>query len=176
MFIKIKNDKQADELKEVYSKIEKLFGSVPPNFELIGSIDVNILKDFLSYVYKLMQHKTIHHDYFAFLRLYVAEQENFTYCIGFNTMLLQTKNYESEVIKSAKFDLTKIPFDDKHKLLAIKSIKAIFDSKNFCQNDFNELYKIGWNDKEIFDSIEHTGFLLRNGRILTAYTQKANKS
>jgi hypothetical protein len=78
-----------------------------------------------------------------------------------------------EVIDNAKLDLSKIPFDEKHKLLAIKSIKAIFDSKNFNQNDFNELIKIGWSDKDIFDSIEHTGFMLRNGRILTAYSTKS---
>ena len=173
MFIKISNQEQAVELKEINLKIEKLFGTVPPNLELIGNIDVNILKDFLVYVSKLINHKTINPDYFAFLRLFIANQEDFKYCIRFNTKLLQSRNYEMKVINNSKLDLSKIPFDDKHKLLAIKSIKAIFDSKNFKQNDFNELYKIGWSDKDIFDSIEHTGFMLRNGRILTAYSIKS---
>ena len=173
MFIKINNQEQSVELKKVHLKIKKLFGTVPPNFELLGNIDVNILKDFLTYVFKLMNHKTINPDYFAFLRLFIANQESFKYCIGFNTKLLQSRNYEMEVINNAKLDLSKIPFDEKHKFLAIKSIKAIFDSKNFNQSDFNELYKIGWNDKDIFYSIEHTGFMLRNGRILTAYSTKS---
>jgi hypothetical protein len=173
MFIKINNQEQKVELKEVHLKIKKLFGTVPPNFELIGNIDVSILKDFLSYIFKLMNHKTINSDYFAFLRLFIANQEDFKYCIGFNTKLLQSRNHKMKVIDNAKLDLSKIPFNEKHKLLAIKSIKAIFDSKNFNQNDFNELYKIGWSDKDIFDSIEHTGFMLRNGRILTAYSIKS---
>lgn len=172
MFIQIDNQEQSAELKEINLKIEKLFGTVPPNFELLGNIDVNILKDFLTYVFKLMNHKTINPDYFGFLRLFIANQEGFDYCIGFNTKLLQTKNYDIEVINSSKSDLAQIPFDDKHKLLAVKSIKAIFDSKNFNKSDFNELYHIGWSDKDIFDSIEHTGFMLRNGKILTAYTIK----
>ncbi len=172
MFIKISNQAQEVELKEVHLKIKKLFGTVPPNFELIGNIDVNILKDFLSYISKLIDHKTINPDYFGFLRLFIANQEDFKYCIRFNIKLLQSKNYEIEVINNSRLDLSKIPFDEKHKLLAIKSIKAIFDSKNFKQSDFNELYEIGWNDKDIFDSIEHTGFMLRNGRILTAYSTK----
>ncbi|HIP11735.1 MAG TPA: hypothetical protein EYG89_03890 [Bacteroidia bacterium] len=159
MFIKINNQEQAVELKEINLKIKKLFGTVPPNLELLGNIDVNILKDFLVYVSKLMNHKTINPDYFGFLRLFIANQEDFKYCIGFNTMLLQSRNYEMEVINNSKLDLSKIPFDEKHKLLAIKSIKSIFDSKNFNQNDFNELYKIGWNDKDIFDSIEHAAIL-----------------
>lgn len=173
MFIEINNKEQEAELKEVFLKIEKLFGTVPPNFELIGNIDVNILKDFLSYVFKLMNHKTINQNYFAFLRLFIAYQEDFTYCIRFNTMFLLNKKYDLEIINNSKSDLSKIPFNEKHKLLAIKTIKAIFDSKNFKQSDFDELYKVGWDNKDIFVSIEHAGFMLRNGRILTAYSIKS---
>jgi len=172
MFIQINNNEQTVQLEKLNIKIKKLFGTVPPHLKLMGQIDVNILKDFLLYVSKLMTHKTINPDYFSFLRLYIAHQENFKYCINFNTLLLQKRNYSLEVINQTKLDLTKIPFDEKHKLLLIKSIKAIFDSKNFNQNDFNELYNIGWNDKDIFDSIEHAGFLLKNGRILTTYSVK----
>ncbi len=172
MFININNEKQKDELQQVYTKIKSLFGEIPSNFKLLGNIDVNILKEFLTYVYKLMNHKTINPDYFGFLRLFIAYQENFKYCIGFNTMILQKRNYDDKIINNMKKDISKIPFDDKHKLLAIKSIKAIFESINFNQKDFNELYKIGWSDKDIFDSIEHTGFMLRNGRMLVAYSIK----
>lgn len=172
MFIKINNVEQEDELKVIYSQIKEQFGEVPPNFELIGSIDVNILKDFLSYSSKLSSFENINHDYFAFLRLFIASQENFKYCLKFNSKLLQSRGYEDVVIDSSKIDLAELPFCEKHKVLAIKSIKAIFDSENFNQSDFNELYKIGWKDKEIFYSIEHVGFMLRNGRILRAYSVK----
>ncbi len=66
--------------------------------------------------------------------------------------------------------MSNILFDNKYKLLGIKSVKEIFDSENFDKNDFNELYKIGWSDKEIFDLIEHAGFMLKSGKILIAYT------
>jgi len=172
MFIKINNVEQEDELKVVYSQIKEQFGEVPLNFELIGSIDVNILKDFLSYSSKLSNYKNINNDYFVFLRLFIANQENFKYCITFNSKLLQSRGYKDITINSSKIDLLKLPLDERHKLLAKKSIKAIFDSENFNQIDFNELYKVGWTDKEIFYSIEHVGFMLRNGRILRAYSVK----
>ena len=172
MFVKINNKEQEIELKEVYTKIKVIFGTIPPNLALLGSIDLNVLKEFLTYVYKLMNHKTINPDYFGFLRLFIAYQENFKYCIAFNTKLLESRNYDTTILNNIQKDISKIPFDDKHKLLAIKSIKAIFDSNNFNQNDLNELYKIGWCDKDIFDSIEHTGFMLRNGRMLIAYSIK----
>jgi len=172
MFIKINNVEQEDELKVIYAQIKEQFGEVPSNFELIGSIDVNILKDFLSYSAKLSSYKNINNDYFTFLRLFIANQEEFKYCLKFNSKLLQSRGYTDVVINSSKIDLAELPFCEKHKLLAMKSIKAIFNSENFNQSDFNELYKVGWNDKEIFYSIEHVGFMLRNGRILRAYSMK----
>ena len=72
VIIESNNQEQKVELKEVHLKIKKLFGTVPPNFELIGNVDVSILKDFLSHIFKLMNHKTINSDYFAFLRLFIA--------------------------------------------------------------------------------------------------------
>ena len=170
MFLDVKYKEQSSKLDKLNLQITKIFGRVPPNFELIGNINENILEDFLSYIFKLMNHKSINPDYYAFLRLFIANQEGFEYCKEFNKQLLLSKNYDVEIINEVKKDISKIPFDDKHKLLANKSIKAIFDSKRFTQSDFDELYNHSWNDKDILDSIEHTGFMLRNGRILTAYT------
>ena len=172
MFIKIENLTQKEELTELFLKIEKDFGSVPPNFELLGNIDVYLLKDFLSNISKIANHKTINPNYFVFLRLFIANQENFKYCKLFNSLLLKNRGFSAEIIKKAKEDLSEIPFDEKHKLLAIKSLKAIFQSKIFNLSDFEELYKIGLTNKDIFDSIEHAGLILKNGRILTAYSIK----
>jgi len=72
IIIESNNQEQKVELKEVHLKIKKLFGTVLLNFELIGNIDLDILKDFLSYIFKLMNHETINFDYFAFLRLFIA--------------------------------------------------------------------------------------------------------
>jgi hypothetical protein len=72
VIIESNNQEQKVELKEVHLKIKKLFGTVLLNFELIGNIDLDILKDFLSYIFKLMNHETINSDYFAFLRLFIA--------------------------------------------------------------------------------------------------------
>lgn len=56
---------------------------------------------------------------------------------------------------------------------AEKSAKAIFDSVNFTQDDFDKLYRMGWSHKDIFDSIEHAGSVLKNGKILTTYLKKS---
>ena len=158
MFISVQS-KEKDKLDKIFFKIKKLLGKVPPHFELLGNIDYNALQNFLNYIYKLQTHHSINPDYFGFLRLYIANKEGFTYCVEFNTKLLINKNYKIKIINKAKSDLSEIPFDDKHKLLAIKSIKAIFDSKNFTELDFDKLYKIGWNDKDIYISIEHAGLM-----------------
>jgi hypothetical protein len=40
------------------------------------------------------------------------------------------------------------------------------------QSDFDALYEMGWTQRDVFDAIEHAATLLRNGRILTAYSSK----
>ena len=77
-----------------------------------------------------------------------------------------------ENIKKAKYNIEDFPFDINHILLAKKSIKAIYDSNNFKKSDFQELYDLNWNDSDIFTSIEHIGFMLKNSRIIAAYLDK----
>ncbi len=86
-------------MHKVYTKIQFLFGEVLPNFELLGSIDVDILKEFLTHIYKLANHKTINPVYFVFLRLFIAYyQNNFKYCIDFNTRLLKRRGYDKKLL------------------------------------------------------------------------------
>jgi hypothetical protein len=39
--------------------------------------------------------------------------------------------------------------------------------------DLDRLYAMAWSQKDLFDAISHAGDLLKNGRILTAYTDKS---
>lgn len=173
MFIEINDSVQDSKtLNRLLKKIRLIFGEVPPHYELLGNISVNVLNDYLDGILKLIKHKTINPDYFGFLRLHIANKYNFTYCINFNTKLLQLRGYESSIIKDSLVDINSFPFESKLIILAKKTIKAISDSTNFTEADFEKLYSIGWSNKEIFDSIEHAGNMLKNGPILLAYLKK----
>ena len=90
----------------------------------------------------------------------------------FNTQMLQSKGYTQELQEDVIADVSNIPFDEKHKALSTFAIKAIYESKVCLQSDFDALYEMSWTQRDVFDAIEHAGTLLRNGRLLTAYSIK----
>jgi hypothetical protein len=92
----------------------------------------------------------------------------------FNTKILLTKGYTQTQLDNAVVNMSSVPFDTKYQLLAQKALKAIYESKQFTQEDFDQLYTQGWTQKDVFDVIEHAGTIFKNGRILTAYTQKGS--
>jgi len=173
MFIEIPDDSQDQKsLNRLFKKIRKIFGTLPPHYEMLGHINREMLDEIIKYVVRLTRHPTIDPHAFGFLRLLIAHREGFSYCVDFNTRMLLAQGYDNALIRRAMVDVDLFPFDDRTRLLARKSIKAIFDGAHFTDTDFQELYGAGWSSREIMDMVEHAGFMLRNGRILAAYLKK----
>ncbi len=175
MFIIQKNEKQQDRLKNIFRKVKAIYGNIPPQMEFLGNIDVDYLEEFLISILRIAKHPNIEPNLFGFIRLHVAFRENYPYCKMFNTKLLLSYKYDQKLLDKAIEDIENVPFDKRHKLLAKFAIKAMYDSANCTADDFENLYSIGWSQKDIFDAIEHAGTILRNGRILTAYSIKESK-
>jgi hypothetical protein len=152
--------------------ITLIFGAVPANMEFMGNIEADYLEDFLKMLRRVQKHKNINPDLFTFLRLHVAFKEDYTFCKMFNSKLLLGKGYGQKLLDEVINDIALVPFDEKHKALAFYAIKALYESQDVSQNDFDALYKMGWSQKDVFDAIEHTGTFFRNGRMLMAYMKK----
>ncbi len=172
MFMTQANTNQQERLERIYKKVKVLYGEVPPQMYCLGDIDADYLEEFLKSVARIARHPHIEPDFFGFLRLFVAYKESYPYCKMFNTKLLLSRGYTQLELDSSISDISKIPFDEKHKTLALFAIKAMYESKSCVQKDFDELFESGWTQKDIFDAIEHAGVILKNGRILTAYGVK----
>jgi hypothetical protein len=140
--------------------------------KFMGNIEADYLEEFLKMARRMQKHKNINPSLFAFLRVHVAFKEDYKFCKIFNSKLLLSKNYTQEQITAVVQDLSSVPFDKKHKALATHALKAIYKGEEVTQNDFDTLYTMGWTQKDVFDTIEHTGTIFRNGRILRAYSNK----
>ena len=167
-----KNEAQKERLEKLHKIIIKMFGSVPANMEFIGNIDADYLEDFLKMAGRIQGHKNINPNLFAFLRLHVAFKEAYAFCKMMNTKLLLSKGYTQEQLDEVIQDIALVPFDEKHKALASHAVKALYQCKEVTQNNFDILYEMGWTQKDVFDAIDHTGTLFRNGRIMSAYSKK----
>lgn len=153
----------------ILKEVKSLFGVVPPHWQLFSKLHPKRFEMFLEEIVYLRNHPTIHPDFFAFLRLFVAHKEDFVYCKSLNTKLLLTKGYAKSVLSAFKEDVLALPLDERHVFLAQKVMKALYDAKAFGEDDIEALHERGWSDADIFDAIDHGAFLFRFSRILKAY-------
>jgi hypothetical protein len=173
MFIVKENIEQKDRLDKLYRVVKKIFGFIPPQTELLGNIEASYLEDYITMVTRIIKQKNIERNLFTFLRLHIAFREDYDYCKGYNTKVLLSSGYTQELLDNVINDIEAVPFNDAHKALAKFAIKAIYEPKECKKEDYEEIYKMGWSQKEVFDVVEHAGTLLKNGRILSAYWQKS---
>jgi hypothetical protein len=157
------------DIENTLSITKKHFGIVPPHWELLATISPKRFEMFMSEISYLLNHPNIHRDFFSMIRLYVANKEDFSYCKSFNTKLLLAKGYDKNDIKNLKDDISLLPLDDNHKLLAKKAVKAIYQPDLFIHEDIEELKNSSWSDSDIYDAIDHGAFLFKFTKILKAY-------
>ena len=170
-----KNEAQKERLDKIFKKVKVVYGVLPPQMEFLGNIDADYLEDFLSVALRIVKHPNIEPNLFGFIRLHIAFKEDYPYCKMFNTQLLLAKGYGQNILDDAVENMTNVPFDSRHQALATHALKAIYESREVTQNDFDTLYKMGWSQKDVFDAIEHAGTIFRNGRILMTYAKKIDK-
>lgn len=159
MFIieSIKKEEATGELKLLYKMLERSLGFVPPHFELFATIDIESMKEFLTHNQKMLTHPVIDKNLLPHLRLAIAQKECRTYCISFNTKMLEAGEYE---------------IDAKQKLLMNKVLKSLNETENFTQKDLQELKESGFSDKDFFDLLNYASNFMAKSKMIEIYLKK----
>jgi len=165
----IKVSEATGELKIIYKKIQKTLGFVPPHFELFATIDKKSLMDFIEYNLYFHKHPNIDEKLLPFLRLYIAKKECKKYCINFNTKLLLQNGIKQEILDDIYTNIDKLPFDKKQKLLLSKVLFAVYNPEKFSYNDLQELYDIGFNDKDFYDLLFYATDFIAKSKMIEIY-------
>jgi len=150
-------------------QFKEKFGTLPPHFELLATMNAKRFEMFIEEIVYLAAHPNIAADFFAFLRLHVATREGFEYCKSFNTRLLMAKGYSKETIRAVAKEIDQLPLDERHRLLADKALKAVYEADAFGSDDLETLQAAGWSLADIYDAIDHAAFLFKNARIIRAF-------
>jgi len=146
-------------LKEVYTQLQEMLGSVMPHIQIHATHALEDMKCFTDPMKLTRNHPEVPLVWFALMRLYVARRDNYPYCIALNTMMLENSGIDEEKIDVYIHDINKAPLSDDLILLLKKAIKSIYDSHHFIREDFEELYQAGYSDKTIYEIIAYsTGF------------------
>ncbi len=157
------------ESQSLKDRVKEKFGMMPPHWELLVQMNPKRFEMFMDEIGYLLNHPHIHPDFFAFIRLYIASKEGFSYCKSFNTKLLLARGYDKKVLQAYKYDIYTLPLDEKHQALMVGVMKAMFEPDDFSAQDIKSLKVYGWSDGDIYDAIDHGAFLFKFSRILKAY-------
>ena len=153
----IKKEDATGELKLLYKMIERSLGFVPPHFELFATIDMEAMKEFAAYNVKMLSHETIDKNILPHLRLAIAQKECRTYCVGFNTKMLEKGRFE---------------IDARQSILMQKVLKALQDTEKFDEKDISQLKEQGFNDKDFFDLLNYATNFMAKSKMIEVYLKK----
>lgn len=153
----IKKENAKGELKLLYKMIEKVLGFVPPHFELFATLDIEAMKEFLSYNQKMAMHEAIDKNLLPHLRLVIAQKECRSYCVAFNTKMLKQGEYK---------------IDDRQELLMHKVLKALNETQKFNESDLEELQARGFSNKNFFDLLNYATSFMAKSKMIEVYLKK----
>ncbi|MFC1895614.1 carboxymuconolactone decarboxylase family protein [Thermodesulfobacteriota bacterium] len=117
-----------------------------------------------------MEHPTLSFPLLAHIRLLVAHEENYPYCINLNQGLLQTLGgLKEEQIAATKADPDKAALEPKDKAMLLFVLKAVQDPATTEKEDVDALHDLGWTDRDIFDAVTHGMNMVSAGMMFKAF-------
>ncbi len=153
----IKKEDAQGELKLLYKMIERSLGFVPPHFELFATIDIEAMKEFATYNVKMQSHETIDKNVLPHLRLAIAQKECRTYCVGFNTKMLEQGGFE---------------INERQELLMQKVLKALQNTDEFDAEDISKLKEQGFSNKDLFDLLNYATNFMAKSKMIEVYLKR----
>lgn len=123
----------------------------------------------MEYNLSFIKHPKINADLLPFLRLYIAQKESKHYCIKFNTNILQLKGIDKVLLEDIDSNIEEFPFDIEQKLLFSKVIYAIYNADSFRSDDLQELYDVGFSDKDFFELVNYATDFMAKSKMIEIY-------
>ena len=95
----ISKENASDEIKNIYEKMEKTMGFLPPHTKLFATLDLHGLKEFIKLNMYLHEHKNIDSAILPVIRLYISSRDCRKYCKTYNTKILLAKGEKKILLK-----------------------------------------------------------------------------
>lgn len=153
------------QVAEVYKPIMEMAGMVPAPLQLMSASPglLALQKTVIDYY---STHPTLNQGLLALIRLLIAEEMQYDYCISLNSNILKMMGIASDdQLAAVMADPGQAPMDEKEKALLAVVIKACAKPETVQEADVQALRDLGWQDSDILDAISH-GLMMVQGGIL----------
>ncbi|MGD9970217.1 MAG: carboxymuconolactone decarboxylase family protein [Sulfuricurvum sp.] len=157
------------ELANLYAMIEKMGRTVGNNAKLF-SISPEILRQQLDFIKHYMNHPTLSMPLLAAIRIMVSGAEECQFCVDYNTaMLINLAGWREDQVSAMRKDPASANLPKREKAMLLLVIKAIRNAHGVSANDLDVLREMGWEDRDIFDAVNHAARMLSTDILFNAF-------
>lgn len=167
--IKVVPPEQAEgKLKEHYA-IFDTFRLVPAPFQMFSSSPdlAGLRAQTIGY---FMSHPKLNPGLLALIRMLIAEEMKYYYCISLNQKLLASVGImDEDAAAKVLADPANAPLADKDKAMLLFVLKAIKTPDEVSAEDMRKLRDLGWSDGDIIDATAHGAGMVSDGILFKAF-------
>lgn len=144
------------DVKKVYSEIKQAWGMVPIIMKQF-SLSPELLRNQWSFYKITAKNKNFDEKMMTIMRMLIADKNSCDYCVSFNKgMLLNMFKMPVAELKEAIENPNSVKLDTKQKAMFLFLLKSTNSPHDTTKSDIDNLTKLGWSDKDIFEGVKIT--------------------
>ncbi len=167
--IKVVPPEEAEgKVKEAYDLFAPM-GMVPTPMQMFSSSRewVEVRTQLLGYY---MNHPRLSAGLLALIRMLVAEELKYYYCISLNRELLKAIGImDEDAAARVLADPASAPLEDKDKAMLLFVLKAVKTPDQVTAEDMQALRELGWSDQDILEATVHGAGMVVDGILFKAF-------
>jgi uncharacterized peroxidase-related enzyme len=161
-------------VEEAYAFMEELAGMVPLPLQML-SPSPELLSTQIQTMKYLMNQPNLGFSLLAHIRLLVAKEENYPYCISLNQTVLQKfVGLSAEQVEASMEDPEKAALSPKEIAMLQFVLKVMRDPALTKKADIDQLHELGWTDTDILDAVQEGLIMMTRGIMFKAFKVAEN--
>lgn len=160
----VEETQAAPELRELYAKIEKGFGTVPHYFKALGPLP-EVIAAQLRMSAAIMSDGALSASLKEQIGLVVSGLNTSSYCIAIHMELLQQFGFDKQFARKLATDYEHAPVDEKTKTLFRFADKLTRQAVDVEQSDADEVSRAGWSQDALREAVLTVGFFSYINRV-----------
>jgi hypothetical protein len=157
------------QVKQFYDEMLKIMPDIPKPLQL-SSASPGLFAISSQQMKYFMHHPSLGPLLQAYIRLLVAFNTDYPYCVDLNTGLLKLFGQLSdEQVAAARTDPDQAKLDDKDKAILKFVFKAVTRSEEVDEKDIDQLRTLGWSDSDIFDAAAAGASMVAMGMLFNVF-------
>ena len=165
----IKPEEASGPVAEIYGMAQERIGLVPAPLQL-RSASPDLMPIAVQAMGYYMSHPNLSPGLLALIRMLVAEEMGYNYCVSFNSNILKSMGVaDDDQLAAIMADPMQAPVADKEKALLALVIKVCSKQERLEEAEVVKLREMGWQDSDIYDAVVHGLNMILDGIMEKAF-------